>query len=60
MPINIKHFPLVSIIVNCYNGETYLADAIKSVLFQSYKNFEIIFWDNQSKDKIATKNINLL
>jgi len=54
MRINTKRFPLVSIIVNCYNGETYLADSIKSVLFQSYKNFEIIFWDNQSKDNSAS------
>jgi glycosyltransferase involved in cell wall biosynthesis len=54
MRINTKRFPLVSVIVNCYNGETYLADAIKSVLYQSYKNYEIIFWDNQSKDKSAS------
>lgn len=53
MPINTRRLPLVSIIINCYNGEAYLADAIKSVLLQTYKNFEIIFWDNQSKDKSA-------
>jgi deoxyadenosine/deoxycytidine kinase len=28
--------------MNCYNGETYLADAIKSILFQTYNNFEVI------------------
>jgi glycosyltransferase involved in cell wall biosynthesis len=39
--------------MNCYNGENYLADAVKSILFQTYKNFEIIFWDNQSKDNSA-------
>ena len=48
-----KSFPLVSIIMNCYNGETYLIDAIKSILGQTYKNFEVIFWDNQSKDESA-------
>jgi glycosyltransferase involved in cell wall biosynthesis len=42
--------PLVSIIINCYNGEKYLSEAIKSILCQTYKNFEIIFWDNKSKD----------
>ena len=42
--------PLVSIIVNCYNGEKFLSDAIKSALSQTYKNWELIFWDNQSKD----------
>ncbi len=45
--------PLVSIIINCYNGEDYLEESIKSVLSQTYKNWEIIFWDNQSKDNSA-------
>ncbi len=42
--------PLISIIMNCYNGEEFLNDAIKSVLSQTYKNWELIFWDNQSTD----------
>jgi len=46
-----KKFPLVSIIINCLNGEKYLANAIKSVLDQTYKNWEIIFFDNNSVDK---------
>ena len=52
--------PLVSIIINCYNGEKYLSEAIKSILFQTYKNFEIIFWDNKSKDNSESiyKNFN--
>jgi len=45
--------PLVSIIMNCYNGETYLQDSINSVLSQTYKNWELIFWDNKSRDKSA-------
>lgn len=45
--------PLVSIIINCYNGETYLHESIKSVLAQTYQNWEIIFWDNRSEDKSA-------
>jgi glycosyltransferase involved in cell wall biosynthesis len=53
MPNNHSNYPLVSVIVNCYNGETYLRDSIKSILDQSYKNFEIIFWDNQSNDQSA-------
>jgi glycosyltransferase involved in cell wall biosynthesis len=39
--------------MNCYNGETYLAEAVKSILFQTYKNFEVIFWDNKSNDESA-------
>ena len=45
--------PLVSIIINCFNGEKYLRHAIDSVISQTYKNWEIIFWDNQSNDKSA-------
>lgn len=53
MRINLNNYPLVSVIMNCYNGETYLAEAVKSILDQTYSNFEVIFWDNQSKDKSA-------
>ena len=45
--------PLVSIIMNCYNGERYLGEAIDSVYKQTYKNWEIIFWDNASTDESA-------
>ena len=45
--------PLVSVIMNCFNGEKHLRDAIDSVISQTYKNWEIIFWDNQSNDKSA-------
>jgi glycosyltransferase involved in cell wall biosynthesis len=53
MRINFNNYPLVSVIMNCYNGETYLAEAVKSILLQTYKNFEVIFWDNQSSDNSA-------
>ena len=43
--------PLISIIMNCYNGEKYLQEALDSVINQTYKNWELIFWDNQSTDK---------
>ena len=42
--------PLISIIMNCYNSEMFLKDAIGSVIQQTYKNWEIIFWDNNSSD----------
>jgi len=53
MTREINNQPLVSIIINCFNGEAYLHDCIKSVLSQTYKNWEVIFWDNQSNDKSA-------
>jgi len=45
--------PLVSVLMNCYNGERYLRPAIESVLNQTYRNWEIVFWDNQSIDSSA-------
>ncbi len=45
--------PLVSIIMNCYNGEKFLKEAIDSVMSQSYTRWEIIFWDNASSDNSA-------
>ena len=40
----------ISIIINCFNGEKYLRNCIESVFKQRYKNFEIVFWDNNSSD----------
>ena len=45
--------PLVSVIMNCYNGAKFLIPAIESVLAQTYQNWEIIFWDNRSTDLSA-------
>jgi len=42
---------MISIIVNWHNGEKYLKKCISSILSQSYKKFEIIFFDNSSTDK---------
>tara|TARA_Y100000590_G_C15701825_1_gene1007092 strand:- start:636 stop:1544 length:909 start_codon:yes stop_codon:yes gene_type:complete len=45
--------PLVSIIMNCFNGQNFLKDSIESVKNQTYQNWELIFWDNRSNDKSA-------
>jgi glycosyltransferase involved in cell wall biosynthesis len=42
--------PLVSVIMNCHNGEKYLLESISSLIAQNYKNWELIFWDNNSVD----------
>ena len=46
-----KQSPFISIIMNCHNGEKYLNEAIDSVLKQTYINYEVIFFDNNSSDK---------
>ena len=45
-----KKKPLVSVIINCFDGEKFLSKAIESVLDQNYKNWEIVFFDNNSTD----------
>ena len=45
--------PLVSVVINCYNGEEFLRDTIDSVINQTYSNWELIFWDNQSTDSTS-------
>lgn len=42
--------PLVTVIITSYNHARYIAQAIESVIFQSYKNLEIIVIDDGSKD----------
>lgn len=42
--------PKVSVVINCYNGERYLREAIESIFAQTYQDWEIIFWDNNSND----------
>ena len=46
---------LVSIIVPVYNTEQYLEDCIKSIIFQTYKNIEIILIDDGSTDMSGEK-----
>jgi len=46
--------PLVSIIMNCYNSDRFLKEAIDTVYDQSYQNWELIFWDNASNDQSST------
>ena len=41
---------LVSVIINCHNSEKYLEETLKSVVTQTYKKWELIFYDNKSTD----------
>ena len=58
---------LISIVINCYNGEKYLQKTLESVLNQNYQNFEVIFLDNCSTDQsskilkiLMIKGLNIL
>ena len=44
---------LVSIVMNCHNGERYLKKSVYSIINQTYRNWELIFWDNKSSDNSA-------
>ncbi len=45
-----KDKPLVSVILTSFNHEKYLREAIDSVLNQTFKDFELIIWDDASSD----------
>ncbi|MEQ8174026.1 MAG: glycosyltransferase family A protein [Syntrophomonadaceae bacterium] len=42
--------PLVTVLMAVHNGEPYLKAAIKSILNQTYSNFEFIIIDDASSD----------
>ena len=44
---------MVSILMNCWNGEAYVREAIESVFSQSFSDWEIVFVDNCSADNSA-------
>ena len=46
--------PLVSIIMNCYNGSSYLGKAIDSVVCAKIFRLGDNFWDNASTDESGT------
>jgi glycosyltransferase involved in cell wall biosynthesis len=43
--------PHVSVCIPVYNGERFLAETIRSVLDQTYRDFELVILDNASTDR---------
>ena len=46
--LNSKLLPLVSIVIPTYNHANFLGKALKSLLDQTYKNWEALVIDNKS------------
>ena len=42
--------PKVSVLMPCFNGAKYILKAIDSVLSQSFRDFELLIFDDQSTD----------
>jgi alpha-1,3-rhamnosyltransferase len=47
--------PLVSIVVPCYNHESYVTECIKSILNQDYKEIEFLIIDDGSTDNSVSR-----
>lgn len=45
-----KNIPNVSVIIPLYNNEKFLVHCVKSIIEQTYKDFEVIIYDDGSKD----------
>lgn len=43
--------PLVSVIMPSYNAESYIGQAIESILYQTYENWELIIIEDASTDR---------
>jgi len=50
-------YPTVSIVIQGYNRERCIGRAIESVLSQTYKDFDLLVWDDGSTDKTAKEVI---
>ena len=48
-----ESMPLVSVIMPSYNAEKYIDEAIRSVIAQTYTNWELFVIDDGSTDRTA-------
>lgn len=45
--------PTISVLMSVYNGEKYLAEAMESILSQTFRDFEFLILDDASTDKTS-------
>ncbi|WP_201610403.1 glycosyltransferase family 2 protein [Psychrobacter submarinus] len=50
MSEKVRNKPLVSVIIPCYNHESYVIETIQSIIDQDYENIELIIIDDGSND----------
>ncbi|MFO1019587.1 MAG: glycosyltransferase [Planctomycetales bacterium] len=43
--------PRISVVMSVYNGEKYLEEAVRSILGQSFRDFEFLIVDDGSTDQ---------
>ena len=48
--MNLKSKPFVSVVIPTYNHAKFLGKALESVIYQTYRNWEVIVIDNKSTD----------
>jgi glycosyltransferase involved in cell wall biosynthesis len=46
-----RHFPSISVVIPVFNLEAHLAEAVESVRWQTFQNFELILVDDGSTDR---------
>src|SRR3954452_2031008 len=45
--------PRISVVLPVFNGERYLRESLDSLMAQTYESFEVVIWDDGSKDRSA-------
>lgn len=51
--------PLITVIIGTYNPKNYLIDALNSIFSQSYKNIEVVLYNDGSNQNESNKNLRL-
>ena len=51
--VAVAKVPRIAVVLPVYNGEKYLAEAIRSVLAQTFEDFELVAIDDGSSDRTA-------
>lgn len=51
--------PLISLIISAYNHEAYIEECLESIMNQTYRNIELILYNDGSKDNTHAKILGL-